>query len=64
MNKSLCPNCGVRLGNFRYADACPYCHQELAHNTRPLIGVPPHDPNRKAAWPVRLMSTIRRIVES
>lgn len=36
MNKSKCPHCGTKLGNFMYADMCPHCHEELKHNTRPL----------------------------
>lgn len=64
MNKSLCPHCGARLGNFLYADACPDCREELVHNTRPLIADPPHDPHKQASWLVRLLLSIRHVVES
>jgi hypothetical protein len=64
MNKSKCPHCGVKLGNFLYADACPHCHHELEHNTKPLTSAPAHEPDKEAAWPIRLFLTAVRLVES
>jgi len=64
MNKSRCPYCNVKLGNFLYADACPHCHQELKHNTAPLRSVPKKDPDKQPAWFVRFFFKIVRFVES
>jgi len=64
MNLSKCPQCGARLGNFLYADACPHCHVELRHNTQPLISLPPVRPSDEAALPFRVFRQIVRLVES
>jgi predicted amidophosphoribosyltransferase len=64
MNKSRCPRCGVKLGNFLYADACPRCHEELKHNTQPLVTAKKKDPQKKNLWPVRIFFSILRVVES
>jgi predicted amidophosphoribosyltransferase len=64
MTKSRCPHCGMKLGNSLYADACPHCHEELKHNTRPLIPAQKKDPQRVPPWPVRIFLKIVRIVES
>ncbi len=64
MNITRCPHCGLKLGNFLYADACPYCHEELKHNTKPLIPARKKDPNKPQWWPVRIFYSIVRFVES
>lgn len=64
MNRSKCPHCGVKLGNFLYADACPHCHEELNHNTKPLLPAPKKDPQREPPWVARIVFRIVRFVES
>jgi hypothetical protein len=64
MNKSRCPHCGFKLGNFLYADACPLCHEELKNNTRPLVQAKKKVPHKAKLWPVRLFFGIVRLVES
>jgi hypothetical protein len=64
MNKSKCPHCGVKLGNFFYTDACPHCHVELKHNTARLISVPKQDSPGPRIWPVRVFFGLVRLVES
>jgi len=64
MNKSKCPRCGVELGNFLYADACPNCCYELEHNIKPLISAPANKPQKEKAWPIRLFLRVVRFVES
>ncbi len=64
MNKSKCPHCGVKLGNFLYADACPHCHRELTHNKRILTSAPAMGPPKEGAWPILLFSRVMRFVES
>ena len=64
MNKSRCPHCGVKLGNFLYADACPRCHEELKHNTKPLVTAKKKGPQKEQPWPVRIFFGIVRFVES
>ena len=64
MYKFKCPHCGIKLGNFLYADACPYCHEELKHNTRPLITVLKPDSQKTKLWPAYLFSHLLRFVES
>ncbi len=59
-----CPHCGVKLGNYLYADACPRCHTELEHNTRVDISAPAKDPLRTRAWPIRLFRRAVLLVES
>jgi predicted amidophosphoribosyltransferase len=63
MNISKCPHCGVKLGNFLYADACPHCHEELKHNTRALVAAKKKDPQRRVLWPERLFFSVVRLVE-
>src|SRR5207244_1345481 len=58
MNITKCPHCGVKLGNFLYADACPHCHEELKHNTRPLLSTPKQDPRKAKLWPVRMFKRL------
>ena len=64
MNKSKCPHCGFKLGNFLYADACPRCHEELKHNTRLMIPARKTNPRKAQLWPVRIFFRIMRLVES
>src|SRR5437867_12833655 len=63
MNKSKCPHCHAKLGNFLYADACPHCHEELKHNTRPL-SARKLDSRKAKAWPFQILSRFQRFVES
>lgn len=63
MNLYKCPHCGSRLGNFYYADACPHCHRELAHNTRPLVSVALSH-KKYTSWPFQRLRQVRRWVES
>ena len=63
MYKFKCPHCGIKLRNFLYADACPYCHEVLEHNTRPLITVLQPDSQKSKSWAVRLFSRLGRFVE-
>src|SRR5580698_10028509 len=55
------PHCGIKLGNFLYADACPFCHEELKHNTRPLVSATKKDSQKPKSWPVRLFFSHRAI---
>jgi hypothetical protein len=64
MNQSRCPHCGVKLGNFLYADACPRCHEELKHNTKLLVPTKKKDPLKAKVWPVRIFLGIMRFVET
>ncbi len=64
MNRSKCPHCGAKLANFMYADACPHCHEELKHNTRPLLTERKKDPQRAQPWVVQIFFSIVRFVES
>jgi len=64
MNKSKCPHCGVKLGNFLYADACPRCHKELEQNSKPLVAAKKKDPRKQNSWPVRMFFNTVRFVES
>jgi hypothetical protein len=58
MNITQCPHCGVKLGNFLYADACPHCHEELKHNTRPLAPGTKPDPQKARPWLVRMLTGV------
>jgi len=64
MNRSKCPHCGVKLGNLLYADACPHCHEELKHNTQPLMPAHPKNLRKVPWWPRRVFFCIVRFVES
>jgi hypothetical protein len=64
MYQSKCPHCGVKLGDFLYADACPHCHEELKHNTEPLIPARRKDPKKAQPWLARVFFGIMRFVES
>jgi threonine synthase len=58
-----CPACGVKLGDFLYADACPHCQALLKHNLVKLT-LPHVKVATAKAWPVRAFSSILRFVES
>jgi hypothetical protein len=66
MNISNCPHCGLKLGNFLYADACPHCHQELAHNnTRKLTATAQRGSlPLSTVFPLPLFRWFVRLVES
>ncbi len=62
MFKRKCPHCGLKLGDFLYADACPRCHRVLKHNqAKPS---PAKQIATPRAWPVRVFFSIVRVVES
>jgi hypothetical protein len=62
MNRSQCPHCRQKLGNYLYAKACPHCSKVLEHNQA--------EPERAAKvwkpkpWPMRAFLRIVRLVES
>jgi len=58
-----CPHCGVKLGNFLYADACPHCHEVLKQNL-PMQAPAYVKVARAKSWPVRAFFRIMRFVES
>lgn len=64
MNITRCPYCGVKLGNFLYADACPQCGEELKQNTKPLVATRKSDQPRVDWWPMQLLHRVMRLVES
>jgi predicted amidophosphoribosyltransferase len=64
MSKSKCPHCGAKLLNFRYADACPHCHEELKENTRPLVVSLKPMSSKPRMWLARAWSRVARFVES
>jgi hypothetical protein len=49
--------------DFLYADACPRCHEELKHNTRPF-SIPRQVSPRANSWPVQMFSRVLRLIES
>jgi hypothetical protein len=63
-NISKCPHCGVKLGNFLYADRCPHCHEELKHNTKRTFSAPAQDSRIAKLWPIRIFKRFLRFVES
>jgi predicted amidophosphoribosyltransferase len=56
-----CPNCGVKLGDYLYADACPHCHEVLKRN---LADPAPLTVAKVQYWPVRAFFSVRDFVES
>ena len=58
-----CPYCGVKLGNFLYADACPHCHEVLKANLPMYIPADVKVAGPKS-WPVRAFFRVVRFVES
>ena len=63
MLKTKCPHCGVKLGDFLYADACPHCHEVLEHNLADQ-SPPRHEATGVRCWPLRALSRVVRFVES
>ena len=64
MTRSRCPHCGTKLDDFLYADACPYCQQELKQNTKALVLAPAQEPLMRKAWPIQWLLKAVRLVES
>ena len=64
MNQTKCANCGSKLENYLYADACPFCQHEQRQNTRLLVSTPNVGSRKRAAWPLRLLLRVTRFVES
>jgi len=58
-----CPHCGVKLGNFLYADACPHCDEVLKHNL-PMHVSAHVKVTTPQPWLVRAFFSIVRFVES
>ena len=64
MFKRRCSHCGVRLGGFLYADACPHCHEVLEHNSRARLTPSQERVIKTRLWPVRAFFSLVRLVES
>lgn len=64
MGTTKCPHCRNRLGDFLYANFCPHCHRELAHNTVPLAIHSLREPVRKQGWFIGLCLKVRNLIES
>jgi hypothetical protein len=62
MMKAKCPECGFKLGDFLYADACPNCHGILKHNQ--VKPSPVKKPRGPRSWPVRAFVAAVRLIES
>jgi hypothetical protein len=63
MFKTRCPHCGVKLGDFLYADTCPRCHDVIEHNLGEQT--PVHVKVARARlWPVRVFFGLVHLVES
>ena len=60
--KSKCPECGFKLGDFLYADACPSCHEILKQNRVDLAPIKKVPGPR--SWPVRAFLTVVHFIES
>ena len=58
-----CPRCGVKLGDFLYADACPQCHEVLKRNL-PMHASTHVKVATTKPWLVRAFFSIVRFVES
>lgn len=63
MALTKCPHCGVKLGNFLWADACPHCQHELEHNTRPLVTAPARKPMGQAWLPMKWLRWVVQRIE-
>jgi hypothetical protein len=57
-----CPSCGIKLGDFLYADVCPHCHKVLKANL-PMAPTSAR-PTKTKSWPVRAFFRMVRFVES
>ena len=64
MFKQRCPHCGVKLGRFLYADACPHCHEVLEYNNQARLTSARETKIRPRSWLVRAFFGIMRVVES
>jgi len=64
MFKRKCLHCGVRLGDFLYADACPHCHEVLEHNDMARLKPADENVTKTRSWPVRAFFGLVRFVES
>jgi hypothetical protein len=64
MFKQKCPHCGVRLGDFLYADACPHCHELLEYNNQARLKPAREKVTKTGSWPVRAFFSLVRLVES
>ena len=62
MFKQKCPDCGFKLGDFLYADACPNCKVILKHN-QATVSLPKKIARSKS-WLVRPFFRIVQFVES
>ncbi len=62
MNRSKCPHCRHKLGDFLYADACPRCHEPLKRNQTALAA--PEKIVRSPSRVGRVFWRIMRFVES
>lgn len=58
-----CPHCGVKLGDFLYADVCPYCQAVLKHNLATATPVQAKIA-RVRSFPERIFFRLVRFVES
>ena len=63
MFTTKCPHCGIKLGDFLYADACPHCHEVLKRNL-PMHPVVHKKVAATKSWPVRAFFSLVRFVES
>src|SRR5262249_43449006 len=63
MNRSKCPHCRQKLGDFLYADACPRCHKVLPQN-QARESAPESTVLKRKPWPVRAFMRFMRFVES
>jgi hypothetical protein len=62
MFSAKCPHCGVKLGDFLYADACPRCHEVLENNQVKRSAA--KKIARPRSWPIRAFFAMVRFVES
>jgi len=58
-----CPSCGVKLGDYLYAGACPHCHEVLKCNLADPMPLHAKVPKLRS-WPVRAFFRVRDFVES
>jgi hypothetical protein len=58
-----CPHCGIKLGDFLYADACPHCHEVLEDNLPMHTSAYVKVAGAKS-WPIRAFFSVVSFVES
>ena len=63
MNRSKCPHCQQKLGDFLYADACPRCHKVLKHN-QPRESAAKPGVAKPGSWPARALARFMPFMES